>query len=69
MSDQKQQVEQLSLLEDEVPLCHFFDKNGALRTGRIVRKYTRGKWKGRFLVEDLNGKHCVPDKIRNIEIK
>jgi len=60
---------QMSLLSDETPVCHFFDKNGALRTGRIIRKYTRGKRKGRFLVEDTNGRRHIPEKIRNIEIK
>jgi hypothetical protein len=67
-SDESRSI-QLSLLADESPLCHFFDKNGALRTGRVLRRYTKGKMKGRFLIEDVNGKRCVPEKIRNIEIR
>ncbi len=69
MPEQDSNSDQLSLLDDESPLVHFFDKNGALRTGRIIRRYTRGKRKGKFLVEDVNGKRFVPDRIRNIEIK
>jgi len=69
MKKPKSRNAQLSFLSDEAPLCHFFDKNGALRTGRILRKYTRGRQKGRFLIKDVTGKQYVPEKIRNIEIK
>lgn len=61
--------EQLSFLAAEPPLCHFYDRNGALRAGRIIRRFTRGMKKGRFLVEDIHGKRVIPDRIRNIEIK
>ena len=60
---------QMSLLRDEEPVCHFYDKNGALRTGRIIRRITKGKNKGRFVVEDNNGRRFMPDRIRNLEIR
>jgi hypothetical protein len=65
----KENAEQLSLLGTEHPVCHFYDRNGALRTGYLIRRFTKGVRKGRFLVEDVNGKRFVPERIRNIEIK
>lgn len=61
--------EQISLFRDEEPIVHFYDKNGALRTGRIVRRITRGKKKGKFVVIDSEGKKFIPDQIRNMEIR
>ncbi|MBN1780813.1 hypothetical protein JW948_06800 [bacterium] len=66
--DRDNQSGQMSFLNGGPPVCHFFDRNGALRTGRIIRRYTKGRRKGRFLVEDVNGKRFVPEKIRNIEV-
>ncbi len=59
--------EQLSLLGDDQPLVHYFDANGALRTGRMVRRIQKGKRKGAIVVIDHHGRKFIPKKIRNID--
>ena len=68
MNDNKKNV-QLELFTIELPVVHFFDKNGALRSGHLIRWIKKGKKKGHAIVRDLNGKIHKPDKIRNIEQK
>ena len=58
---------QLGLFEDQSAMVHYYDKNGALRTGRILRRIKKGKKKGRYVVIGMDGKSCIPDKIRNIQ--
>ena len=60
-------MSQMDLLEDEKPIVHYFDKNGALRSGRMVRRIQSGDQKGAVVVEDITGRRFIPEKIRNIE--
>ena len=46
---------------------HYFDKNGALRSGYLIEKIAGGEHKGSVLVEDTDGNRFITDKIRNIE--
>jgi hypothetical protein len=48
-------------------IVHYYDKDGALRSGRLLRKIKKGKKRGAFVVADTFGKAFVPPKIRNIE--
>ena len=67
MSDHE--PEQLNLLGGLPPLVHYFDKNGALRTGVLVRRVKRGLHKGKVVVEDSDGRRFIPARIRNIEYR
>jgi hypothetical protein len=58
---------QLELLDTRPSVVHFWDKDEALHTGRLVKKIKRGKRKGQFIVEDSTGKRKVSPKIRNVE--
>ena len=58
---------QLTLFPADKPVVHYFDANGALRTGRLLRRIRQGKRKGRLVVLGSNGRTCVPEKIRNID--
>jgi hypothetical protein len=60
---------QLELLDPRPSVVHFWDKDEALRTGRIERRIKRGKRKGMYVVLDSTGKKHVPLKIRNTEHK
>ena len=57
---------QLSMFRKKV-VIHYFDKNGALRTGTVIRRIKKGKNAGAFLVEDSKGIKLIAKKIRNIE--
>ncbi len=46
---------------------HYFDKNGALRSGYLIEKIDQGEHRGSVLVEDTEGNRFVTDQIRNIE--
>ena len=59
--------EQLELLDSRPSLVHFWDKDEALRTGRLVRKIKKGKKTGSYVVADSSGKKRIPARIRNIE--
>jgi hypothetical protein len=48
-------------------VVHYFDKDGALRSGRLLRRIKKGKKRGAFVVADAFGKPFIPPKIRNIE--
>ena len=48
-------------------VVHYFDRNGALRSGRFVQWIEEGEDKGKVLVSDYEGNQIIPDKIRNIE--
>ena len=58
---------QLELLGDKQPVVHYFDKNGALHSGVLVRRITKGKRKGKIVVMDNKGRRVIPAKVRNIE--
>jgi hypothetical protein len=59
--------DQLELLDDKPAMVHFWDKDQALRTGRLAGRIKRGKKKGQYVVVDSAGKRRVCPKIRNIE--
>lgn len=67
MVKSKEKSDQMNLLGNQQPLVHYFDTNGALRTGRLVRRIQKGKRKGAFVVIDHNGRKFIPKKIRNID--
>ena len=50
------------------PNVHYYDRAGALRSGRLVKKVRRGKRRGAFVVADASGRLTVTVKIRNIEL-
>jgi hypothetical protein len=58
---------QLEFFSAALAVVHYFDKDGALHSGRLVRKIKKGKKRGSFVVADAGGKILVPGKIRNIE--
>ena len=59
--------DQLDLLGHRKPIVHYFDHNGALRSGMLVRKIEKGKSKGLCVVTDWEGHKFIPSRIRNIE--
>ncbi len=58
---------QMELLDTRPAVVHFWDKDQALRTGRLVRRIKRGRKKGLYIVKDSAGRKVVPPRIRNIE--
>jgi hypothetical protein len=58
---------QLHLFGEIPPIVHYFDRNGALHSGYLVGRISRGKRKGKILVETPEGKRIVPFKVRNID--
>jgi hypothetical protein len=60
-------IDQLNLLGKQKPVVHYFDHNGALRSGMLVRKIEKGKSKGLCVVTDWEGHTFIPSRIRNIE--
>jgi len=59
--------DQLNLMKATKCIVHYFDKNGALRTAKLIRKITKGSRKGMCVVSDYEGHQWVPENIRNIE--
>jgi hypothetical protein len=66
-SDQDKPEGQLELLDERPSMVHFWDKDQALRTGRLAGRIKKGKKKGQYVVIDSAGKRRVCPKIRNIE--
>lgn len=66
MADQSE-TDQLALFDQQGALVHYYDKNGALHTGRLVKIIKRGRKAGHMVVQDQNGKKVVPHKVRNVE--
>lgn len=58
---------QLEFIDSSSPIVHYFDDNGALRSGRLVRRIETGEQKGMVIVSDYEGNQFMPDRIRNIE--
>jgi hypothetical protein len=58
---------QLGFFDVHDAIVHYFDKDGALRSGRLLRRIKKGKKRGAFVVADTFGKPFIPPKIRNIE--
>lgn len=61
------ELEPMEGLGERTPVVHYFDKNGALRSARMVRKIERGKQQGAVVVRDFQGNQFIPENIRNIE--
>lgn len=61
------ELEQTDLVDGNPPVVHYFDKNGALRSARMVRKVEKGKQEGSVIVRDFQGNQFIPENIRNIE--
>ena len=59
--------EQLNLFGESPTIVHYFDRNGALRSGRLIRRIQKGKKKGAFVVMDSEGHKVVTMKVRNFE--
>jgi len=66
MDKNYEQMEIFSLKPDVV---HYFDRNGALHSGRFVRIISKGKKKGQIVVQAPNGRKFIPYKVRNVEYK
>jgi len=58
---------QLHLFQTGPPVVHYFDSDGALHSGYLVRRIKRGRRKGRIVVSNSDGHILVPYKVRNIE--
>jgi hypothetical protein len=58
---------QLDLIKPTNHVVHYFDQNGALRSGRLVRRIEKGEQRGSVVVSDHDGNEFVPSRIRNIE--
>jgi hypothetical protein len=58
---------QLNLFGQLPTIVHYFDRNGALRSGRLIRRIHKGKKKGAFVVVDSDGHQVITLKVRNLE--
>jgi len=58
---------QLTLFSRAESIVHYFDKNGGLHSGKLVRKVKKGRKKGSWIVRTAEGREIIPYKIRNIE--
>ncbi len=67
IKNQKRETVQLELIHSHSSVVHYFDKNGALRSGYLIKKIEQGENKGSVLVADTEGNEFMTDKIRNIE--
>ncbi len=55
-------------LFDTVPrVVHYFDENGALHSGRFLRRITKGKHKGKLIVLGGDGRRVVPKRVRSLD--
>lgn len=64
---QKAETDQMTLFENRGALVHYYDKNGALHTGRLCRIIKRGRQAGQMVVRNQQGKKILPHKVRNVE--
>ena len=58
---------QLELIPENSKIVHYFDRNGALRSGRWVRRVESGVNQGAVIVSDYSGHEVIAHQIRNIE--
>jgi hypothetical protein len=58
---------QLNLFGKFPTIVHYFDRNGALRSGRLIRRVCKGKKKGAFVVVDSDGHQIITLRVRNLE--
>lgn len=66
MKDRNPEDVQLELFDFGTPVVHYYDRNGALHTGKLVRRIMKGKRKGFCVVINAQGRKMIPFKIRNI---
>ncbi|NQT25001.1 hypothetical protein HQ585_06590 [candidate division KSB1 bacterium] len=64
---QNSEFDQMALFGTEGALVHYYDKNGALHTGRLIRIIKRGRKAGQMVVQNQQGKKIIPHKVRNVE--
>jgi len=60
-------TDQMTLFGNKGALVHYYDKNGALHTGRLIRIIKRGRKAGQMVVQNQQGKKIIPYKVRNVE--
>ena len=65
MCDKKD--EQLHLFGESQTIVHYFDRNGALHSGRLVRRVRKGRKQGAFVVIDSKGRRVITQNVRNLE--
>ena len=58
---------QLTLFSKAESIVHYFDKDGGLHSGRLVRRVKKGRKKGAWVVRTAEGREIIPFRIRNIE--
>lgn len=61
------ETDQMTLFENKCARVHYYDKNGALHTGRLIRIIKRGRKAGQMVVQNPQGKKIIPHKVRNVE--
>jgi hypothetical protein len=61
------ETDQLTLFANQGARVHYYDKNGALHTGRLIKIIKRGRKAGQMVVQDQRGKKVIPHKVRNVE--
>gem|GEM_PF-3398479 len=64
---EKRDARQLELFESAI--VHFYDRNGALHTGCLFKKISKGRHRGQFLIKTTAGRIIKPHRIRNVEWK
>ena len=63
----KERTMQLNLFSTHPPVVHYFDREGALHSGYMVRRIRRGKHRGQCIVVNAQGRSQVAWQVRNIE--
>ena len=58
---------QLNLFSTRPPVVHYFDREGALHSGYMVRRIQRGKRRGQCIVVNSDGRRQITWQVRNIE--
>ena len=69
LPEDKQCAGQLELFESGSTIVHFYDRNGALHTGCLLKKILKGRNRGQFLIKTTAGRIIKPHRIRNVEWK
>lgn len=59
-------IRQLDLFESGPAIVHFYDRNGALHTGSLLKRIRRGRNRGQILIRTTDGRIIKPHRVRNI---
>jgi len=65
----EQETRQLDLFDLGSAVVHFYDRNGALHTGSLLKKISRGCHRGQLLIKTTAGRIIKSHRIRNVEWK